>query len=191
MLAAIFVAGCNNNCKIRYTADDEISISSECFDAKITSHKFKDGQGVLTFDKAITKIGEKAFSGCIFMTSITIPNSIKEIESAAFYWCGKLRSITIPNRVTTIRQGAFFGCISLTNITIPKNVTTIRQGAFFGCTSLRSVYCKATTPPTGASQMFGNNAADRIIYVPRNSVSAYKSASYWCDYADYIVGYDF
>ena len=29
------------------------------------------------------------------------------------------------------------------------------------------------------------------IYVPRASVSAYKKAAGWSDYADYIVGYDF
>ena len=29
------------------------------------------------------------------------------------------------------------------------------------------------------------------IYVPRASVDAYKSAKYWRDYADDIVGYDF
>ena len=29
------------------------------------------------------------------------------------------------------------------------------------------------------------------IYVPRNSVAAYKSAGGWMNYAAYIVGYDF
>ena len=29
------------------------------------------------------------------------------------------------------------------------------------------------------------------IYVPRNSVSVYRSATGWSNYADYIVGYDF
>ena len=39
--------------------------------------------------------------------------------------------------------------------------------------------------------MFYNNASGRKIYVPSNSVSAYKSASGWSDYASAIVGYDF
>ena len=29
------------------------------------------------------------------------------------------------------------------------------------------------------------------FYVPHNSVSAYKTATYWSDYASSIVGYDF
>jgi hypothetical protein len=56
---------------------------------------------------------------------------------------------------------------------------------------MTSVYCKSTTPPTGGNGMFGGNAANRKIYVPTASVNAYKSATYWSDYADYIVGYDF
>lgn len=39
--------------------------------------------------------------------------------------------------------------------------------------------------------MFDKSASGRKIYVPHNSVSAYKSAEYWSDYASYIVGYDF
>ena len=63
--------------------------------------------------------------------------------------------------------------------------------AFSGCRSLTSIYCKPTTPPTGDSFMFSDNASDRMIYVPMESVSEYKSASYWDDYADAIVGYNF
>ena len=39
--------------------------------------------------------------------------------------------------------------------------------------------------------MFYNNASGRKIYVPTESVEAYKAAKYWSDYATSIVGYDF
>jgi hypothetical protein len=39
--------------------------------------------------------------------------------------------------------------------------------------------------------MFNSNASNRKIYVPTASVDAYKSSTYWSDYANYIVGYDF
>lgn len=39
--------------------------------------------------------------------------------------------------------------------------------------------------------MFYNNASGRKIYVPKESVEAYKSAEYWSVYADDIVSYDF
>ena len=70
-------------------------------------------------------------------------------------------------------------------------VTTIRFEAFGGCSSLTSVYCKAITPPAGGDFMFYDNASGCKIYVPMESVNAYKSAEGWSDYADAIVGYNF
>ena len=43
----------------------------------------------------------------------------------------------------------------------------------------------------GGYDMFYNNASYLRIYVPMESVSAYKWASYWWDYSDKIVGYNF
>ena len=99
--------------------------------------------------------------------------------------------LIIPDSVTSIGYAAFYRCTSLTSVTIPDSVTTIGNYAFSYCSSLTSVYCKPTTPPTGGNDMFYSNAWNRKIYVPRNSVEAYKSAEYWKNYASVIVGYDF
>ena len=99
--------------------------------------------------------------------------------------------ITFDAPVTLIGRDAFRECTSLTSITIPDSVTSIGEDAFNDCTSLKEVYCKPTTPPRGEYYMFDNNAFGRKIYVPRNSVEAYKAKSYWSDYADHIEGYDF
>ena len=132
-----------------------------------------------------------SFKGCTSLTSITIPESVIVIGNEAFYGCSSLTSITIPDSATSIGSSAFYGCSSLTSITIPDGVTSIGYGAFEGSKSLTSVYCKTTTPPTGGPYMFHYQASGRKIYVPRNSVEVYKSAEYWKEYADYIVGYDF
>ena len=145
----------------------------------------------VTIGNGVTSIGEYAFCWCDSLTSVTIGNGVTSIGNSAFYDCGKLTSITIPDGVTSIGQSAFSSCTSLTSVTIPDSVTSIGYGAFSGCTSLKEVYCKATTPPTGGSSMFYNNASGRKIYVPAQSVAAYKAASVWSGYASYIVGYDF
>ena len=145
----------------------------------------------VTIGDSVTRIGNYTFEYCSSLTNVTISDSVTTIGSYAFYNCDSLTSITIPNSVTTIGSYAFHDCSSLTSVTIPNSVTTIGMYAFNNCSSLTSVYCKATTPPKGGSDMFYNNASGRKIYVPMESVEAYKSASYWSEYADDIVGYNF
>ena len=166
-----------------------------------------------TIPDSVTSIGNSAFYGCTGelmvncnipsasefkygafygtkFTKVTIGNSVTLIGDYAFRDCTALTSVTIPDSVTSIGSGAFSGCTSLTSVTIPNSVTSIGEGAFYKCTSLTSVYCKPITPPSlGRSAFSGANITK--IYVPRNSVEAYKAAEYWSDYASDIVGYDF
>ena len=141
----------------------------------------------ITIPDSVTTIGQWAFGGCSSLKSVTIGDSVTTIGETAFGECSSLTSVTLPDSVTTIRSCAFSGCSSLTSITIPDSVTTIGEWAFGGCSSLTSVYCKAITPPAGGSDMFFNNASGRMIYVPAESVEAYKSAEWWRAYAYAIV----
>ena len=145
---------------------------------------------------SVTKIGYEAFYKCSSLTSVTIPDSVTEIARSAFSNCSSLTSVTIPDSVTEIGFNAFYECWSLTSVTIPDSVTKIGDEAFKGCSRLKEVYCKPTTPPTAWTfteewGAFDFNASGRKIYVPRNSVKAYKSANFWSDYDYNIVGYDF
>ena len=173
-----------------------------------------------TIPDSVTSIGYVAFYNCINLESVTIPDSVTEIGGHAFQGCSSLQEFngkfasedgrcliidgtlnsfapaglteyTIPDSVTTIGYGSFGYCRSLTSVTIPDSVTTIEIYAFELCSSLTSVYCKAITPPVGGWEMFSYNASGRKIYVPMESVEAYKSASYWSSYSDYIEGYNF
>ena len=113
------------------------------------------------------------------------------VTDFCFYACFNLWKIELPKHITRIPYMAFEECSSLMCITIPDSVTSIGERAFYNCTSLTSVYCKPITPPTGGSTMFRYITSDCKIYVPKASVEAYKAATYWSDYADNIVGYNF
>ena len=212
------------NNKIYYTTSDNTKLfpitDASLYGAILISNTYKDGQGVLVFDDAVTKIGGEAFAYCESLTSVTIPDSVTMIGEWAFDGCssliefkGKFASedgrcliidgtlnyfapaglteYTIPDSVTMIGGSAFENCTSLTSVTIGDSVTKIGERAFYECSRLTGVYCKAITPPAGDSYMFANNALGRKIYVPMESVKAYKSASGWSEYAYDIVGYDF
>ena len=175
----------------------------------------------VTIPDSVTTIEEQAFYNCGSLTSVTIGDSVTTIGNGAFQYCSSLAEFngkfaedngrilvvdgtlvafalaglteyTIPDSVTTIGEDAFYSCDSLTSVTIPDSVTTIGNSAFASCNSLKSVYCKATTPPAlGGTTVFALNGGGRKIYVPTESVDAYKSATRWSEYASAIVGYDF
>ena len=168
----------------------------------------------VTIPDSVTIIGYYAFKDCSSLISVTIPDSVKEIGWYAFCGCSSLTSVTIPDSGTTIGNYAFSGCSSLTSVTIPDSVTSIEEGAFQNCAVLEQVvigsgvkningyafrYCyvlndisiKATTPPSIYATSFNDIGTSPIFYVPTESVEAYKSATNWSEYANYIVGYNF
>ena len=134
-----------------------------------------------------TTIGNGAFANCTSLTSITIPNSVTTIGTEVFRGCISLTNVTIPNSVTFIDGGVFYNCIGLTSVTIGNSVTSIGIQLFNGCRILESVTIKATNPPelTWDNDMFVNST-NCPIYVPSESVEAYKTAQYWSTYASRI-----
>lgn len=88
---------------------------------------------------SVTNIGNRAFSECSGLTSVTIPNSVTSIGKQAFYYCSGLTSVIIGNSVKSIGDYAFTTCSGLTSITIPNSVKSIGNGAFSECTGLTSV----------------------------------------------------
>ncbi len=144
----------------------------------------------ITIPNSVTSLGNDTFNGCTSLRTVNIPNGVTAIGMDTFFGCEGITEITLPDAINSIGDDAFYGCKSLTEITIPASVASIGNSAFSSCESLTACYSLPTTPPAGANYMFDYNASDRKIYVPATSLSAYKTAAYWSDYADAIYPMD-
>ena len=148
----------------------------------IGSSAFSDCDSLtsVTIPNSVTTIGSSAFAGCFSLTSVTIGNSVTTIGHGAFYGCSSLTSVTIGNSVTEIGYYAFSGCSSLTSVTIPNSVTTIGYYAFSGCKNVKQITSEAVTPPDCSRYAFdGVNRNECKLFVPKNSIDAYKKADVW------------
>ena len=140
----------------------------------------------VTIGSSVTSIGRYAFYGCTGLNFIEIPNSVETIKQGAFYGCTGLTSLTIGNKVTTCEAYSFENCTGLTSVTIPQSVTEIGVYAFKGCSGLLSITCEAVNPPTLGSQVFKDVSKSIPLYVPRESIEAYKGADQWNAFGDNI-----
>lgn len=125
------------------------------------------------------------------LRSVVVPASTQDFR---FQYCYNLESVVLCDGLTAISTHGFCKCTKLTNITIPASVSLIGSYAFYNCTGIVNIYCKKTTPPTCAEHVFDDEYGNPLsikIYVPTNSVEAYKTADGWNDYADMIEPYDF
>ena len=142
---------------------------------------------------SVTRIESNAFNSCSSLTSVILPNNITYIPQYTFYNCFNLTSIEIPNGVTRIEKNAFCGCKSLNKIVIPSTVRIIDSEALFGCGDLKTIENMAITPqPINNTVFSGNTDLPEVdksactLYVPIESIEAYKAAEGWKDFTSIL-----
>ena len=140
--------------------------------------------------ETVTFIGNSAFNSAYIGTMI-LPGSVTRVSGTAFSDVrgvnGVAPVIKLNEGLAVIEQYAFNGANIAGEIEIPSTVTEIGRGCF-SYTGITTVICKPTTPPALGPNAFSSDTAGFIIKVPAASVAAYKSATNWSSYADYIVG---
>lgn len=148
-----------------------------------------------------THLRRNAFYQAPGLTSITIPNTVRYIDTNAFQGVA-IKEITLPDSVTgisgafqnaqleTIHFGSgltdlgaftFQGCKNMKDITIPETITRFGSGTFKNCSGLTAMTFEGVTPPllgntSGTNASLGDTAYTFPIYVPCQSLDAYKTA---------------
>ena len=114
--------------------------------------------------KPVTSIGEQAFSGCTWLTSVNIGSNVTEIGNHAFMNCNGLTSVTFPDSMISIGSGAFWGCSRLTSVTLPDSVISIGMDAFWGCSRLTSVTIGSGVTTIGEGAFYSCNELKKVYF---------------------------
>ena len=117
----------------------------------------------------VVGVYQSAFSDCVDLTSVTLPESVTAIGNYAFDTCEKLKTVVMPG-VKQIGHWTFRNCYELENLTfsdklewignfcfdknhaqtivdLPASITQLYGFIWEGCPNLTTFICRATTPP--------------------------------------------
>ncbi len=165
----------------------------------------------IVLPRNIEEIPDDGFKNCIAMTSCIMPEGLKKVGDYGNVFSGAsaLKSIEFPEGVEYLCKMMFYFApmmgygvmgetMALEEVVIPSTATDWQIGPvttgsywFFGCSNLKRIICKLETPQevsTGSWGDFGGGMgvdpvpSDCVIYVPDNSVAAYKAAEGWGDF---------
>jgi hypothetical protein len=193
----------------------DIAFSPSPFDTPIPDSVKHLGSGAFSntnitqanIPPTLDSIPDFAFSGCSYLTSVsilgtvhyiginafkssgitevTLPTSIDSIRESTFSDCTKLASVTLPGTISYIGDYAFKNCSGLTTISLPASVTKIGDYAFYNCSGLTSFHIEAPTPIDLTTSYHVFDFIDKhlcTLYVPAGSLNAYENAVGWNDF---------
>ena len=143
-----------------------------------------------------TSIGNSAFYGCPLLSEITFQN-VTTVGSRAFVG-STISKIKLPSVETMAAasnyDGIFSYCKNLVLVDLGENCSSIGNesfGRWVGTAGKNiTIICRASTPPTLGGAIINKGwvkATIGEIYVPDDSVEAYKTATNWSAYANIIL----
>lgn len=133
----------------------------------------------------VVNIAKEAFKDCSYLKSVVLPEGLIFIDDRSFESCENLATITIPNSVINLGDYVFWTCDSLSILTLPEALTSMGSNAI-GNNGLKTINFLSSIPPSVSPiDCLVNLNEDVIIYVPAESVDAYKA---WTNYTVMAIG---
>ena len=171
-----------------YTAEEQVAK----FDAyenftgatALKSHTFADGTGTVVYEGTVTGLGTRALNGTK-LTGITLPAGITALGERAFTDCSKLATITFADggaALTSIGDYAFAGCDPLTSFVIPNSVTTFGNYVFQSCDELATVTIGTGITALGERTFLNCKKLETVIFAGTPTLTTIgKGAFYSCE----------
>ena len=156
--------------------------------------KIKVGRNVIKPMEPLT-INSGGFNGYTILYYTPEDKTIKDNTDATFKQMFKDANGNTVDLVVSFGLLRFFGVVAkisdnafydtiLKSVTIPATITEIGNQAFANCSNLSAVYCNPKIPPTLGDDVFEGCNSELKIYVPSESIAAYKEA--WSAYESKI-----
>lgn len=165
----------------------------------------RSGEAITTFElPLVTSIGNNAFKRAKLQVPLSLPECITVGDSSfrevpltglslpkcQYIYNSGFRDVYFSSDISlpaikTIGNYAF-SHTQCTNFTIGPDCTSIGGDLFMSRNGVTNLYVLATTPPSLAWGFKSGGGGVQHIYVPEDSVDAYKAASTWSNYASVI-----
>ena len=144
----------------------------------------------------VNNIDKYAFSGCLQLQEVILPEGLVEIERSAFSGCTHLQRVVIPSSLEVLGGSAFDGCTALTSLSVAKeNKNFDSRGDCNAIIDRRSnvllVGCQTSRIPEGVSGIgegaFGGCTGLKKVEVPAGVRSIGVSAFGGCSSLEEVV----
>ena len=121
------------NSSFRQSGLEQVTVSG----GSVGQYAFHRNVSLKKIDINCETIGDEAFSGCDYLTDITLGENVKTLGDKAFYTCDALERVEIPSTVTDIGEKTFYSCPALKEAIIRAG--TVKAGTFYNCRTLTTL----------------------------------------------------
>lgn len=106
--------------------------------------EYREEISAIVVEEGVTDIGNSAFLGSSYVTSVSLPNTLENIGERAFESLWNLPSIEIPASVKNIYGRAFYACRSLESVTLNEGLELIGAQCFYDADDLKELTIPAS-----------------------------------------------
>lgn len=121
------------NSSFRQSGLEQVTVSG----GSVGQYAFHRNVSLKKIDINCETIGDEAFSGCDYLTDITLGENVKTLGDKAFYTCDALERVEIPSTVTDIGEKTFYSCPALKEAIIRAG--TVKKDTLYNCQALTTL----------------------------------------------------